>query len=117
MRAMSNMLESNGGDMSAIPGMDMEDTDKITNMMNMIKYGNILLISGVINSLICLIGALQMWKQKKIGFFIYTVGEIVPLVVSAICLGASGFAKWGIIGIIIPVVFITLYAVNLKHMN
>jgi hypothetical protein len=114
MSVMSKMIAENGGDPEGIPGLD---PDKIEQTMAMIKYSNVMLISGIVGSLICLLGALQMWQQKKMGFYIYVVGEVAPLIVSAVCLGSLAFAGWGIIGVVFPTTFIVLYAMNLKHLS
>ena len=59
-----------------------------------------------------------MWKLKKIGFFIYCFGEITPAI-SGFLLGAGGLigSSAAILGLLLAIVWIVLYAVNLKHMN
>ncbi len=76
------------------------------------------LVIGLLCSLICLYGALQMWKLRKIGFFIYSVGEITPAI-SAFFLAGGGLigGAGAVIGLLFAVVWIVLYAVNLKHMK
>lgn len=110
MDGTSNMPGMEDMDMSAFPGME--------ESMAQMKYMNITLGVGIVGSLICLIGALQMWKLKKMGFYIYVVGEIAPVIVSTVLMGATALAGFTLIlGAIIPVVFIVLYALNLKHMS
>ena len=59
-----------------------------------------------------LYGAIQMWKLKKLGFFIYAgagvVGIILPL--------AFGL-PFSAMGAVFPVLFIVLYYLNVKHMS
>ena len=82
-------------------------------------------IVGVVASLICLWGVIQMWKLKKMGFYIYLIGEIAPLIVSLVTIGfASIFSFTGgimalavLFGFVFSLIFILLYALNLKHMN
>lgn len=76
------------------------------------------LIIGVVCALLCLFGAIQMWKQLKMGFYIYCVGELVPPI-AGFFLGAGGMLGSAsvIFGLIIAGVWVTLYAVNLKHMK
>jgi hypothetical protein len=63
-----------------------------------------------------LIGVLMMWKQKKNGFYIYAVFEIVqPLIPLFLGLGLAG-GIMAVIGLIFAIVFIVLYGLNLKHM-
>ena len=86
---------------------------------------NILLISGLVFTTLCLIGALRMRKFKKSGYFLYLIGEIAPIVVSAglfgtISSGSPNSAR-SIIGMVtgigIPVIFVILYSIQLKHLE
>ena len=115
MRFLANTMEQNGGDLEGLPGMD--DPAKVEQTLAAIKHSNAMLISGVLCSLICLVGALQMWKQQKMGFYIYLVGEITPMIVSLVLMGASAFIGWGMLGIAFPAVFIVLYSLNFKHLS
>ncbi len=76
------------------------------------------LIIGLLCAALCLYGALQMWKLKKIGFFIYSVGEITPAI-AGFFLGGGGLigGAGAVVGLLFAIVWIVLYAVNLKHMN
>ena len=76
------------------------------------------LIIGIVCSLLCLFGALQMWKLLKRGFYIYCVGEIVPPI-AQLFLGAGGMfgSMTTVIGFLIAIIWIVLYGVNLKHMK
>lgn len=117
IRTTSAMMDANSDMMEGMNGFDMSEMPEMENMMNSLKYANVILISGVISSLICLIGALQMWKQKKIGFLIYVVGQVAPIIVSVVCFGAATFSGWSSISFIFPVVFVVLYGLNLKHLS
>ncbi|MBI4946401.1 MAG: hypothetical protein HY840_08375 [Bacteroidetes bacterium] len=117
IRAMSAMMDASSNTMEEMPGLDMSAMPDMEKMMNTLRYSNILLFSGVIGSLICLVGALQMWKQKKAGFFIYVIGEVAPIIVSIVCLGTATISGWSAISLIFPVVFLILYGLNLKHMH
>lgn len=95
--------------------------------------GNLMIITttagliGVISALGCLFGVLQMKKLKKTGFYIYTVFEILPTIYGLITIGGAMFSLGGMGGGIMaiyaflsalfPIVFIILYAVNLKHLK
>ncbi len=77
----------------------------------------ILLISGLVFTTFCLIGAMQMRKLKKSGYLLYVIGELAPLVVTALLLGFSltgGFAI--LIGGIIAIVFVILYTTQRKYL-
>ena len=66
-----------------------EDTIEIAKRSY--EYRHIMLISGLIFTTMCLIGAIQMRKRKKIGFTFYTIGELTPLIVSGLLIGFSLF--------------------------
>jgi hypothetical protein len=76
------------------------------------------LIIGIVCALLCLYGALQMWKLKKIGFFIYSIGEITPAI-AGFFLGGGGLigSVGAIFGLLLAIVWIVLYAVNFKHLT
>jgi hypothetical protein len=54
-----------------------------------------------------------MWKLKKMGFYIYAGGAIVPIIANLILLPAAT----GVFGIAITVAFIAMYFINVKHMS
>lgn len=69
--------------------------------------------SGIFKSIILIVmlagslyGAIQMWKLKKLGFYIYAAANVVLLIMS-----------FGIMGLIFTALFIVLYGLNLKHME
>lgn len=80
---------------------------------------------NILANVICLIGVVMMWKLKKPGFFIYTLGELGTPVLSIILIGnvfaGTFLSAMGLIGnavgFIFPVAFIVMYALNLKHMT
>lgn len=75
-------------------------------------------ISGIILSLLSLFGVWQMWNLKKSGFWLYLLAAIGGLVVPLIFLGGSmmAVASVGVVGFF-SLIFIILYAVNLKYMH
>ncbi|MES2762224.1 MAG: hypothetical protein V4677_08455 [Bacteroidota bacterium] len=105
---MANMQEDTYGMVSG-----MQET-----MLKAVENAVPNLVIGIVCALLCLYGALQMWKLKKIGFFIYCIGEITPAI-AGFLLGAGGLigSAGAIIGLLIAIVWIVLYAINLKHMN
>jgi hypothetical protein len=91
------------------------------NMVTMItkSYENripIVLLSLVAVAL-CFYGALQMRKQKKLGFTLYVIGELLPFLTSFLFIGAfalTGFAMY--FGTAIALLFILLYFLQRKHL-
>jgi hypothetical protein len=85
----------------------------------------ILLIVKLISALVCLGGVLLMWNLKKIGYFIYTIGEISPTIVFTILFWNttnnpfSSFIYWinSFVMAIAAVAFIIMYSSQLKHMS
>lgn len=75
-------------------------------------------IAGVVLALISLFGVWQMWNLKKNGFWLYLLAAIGGLVVPIVYLGGSmmALATVGFVGFI-SLIFIILYAVNLKYMH
>lgn len=77
-----------------------------------------IMLLTLVGALLCLYGALQMRKLKKTGFSIYIIGDLVPFLAIFIFIGMgmmSGFAM--IFAIVITVVFIILYATQLKYLK
>lgn len=99
---------------SAIEGKIKASFSKILKEDNIRKTA----IGGFIAALLTLTGALFMWHLKKEGFYIYISGVVFGILVpfyvfgnDLIAIGASSFANF------FGLVFIALYALNLKSMN
>ncbi len=87
---------------------------KILDKDNMRKMA----IGNLIAAIFTLTGALFMWKLKLAGFYIYILGVIIGLLMpfllfgnDMIAVGAASFTNF------FGLVFIALYALNLKSMN
>lgn len=69
--------------------------------------------SGIFKSILLLVlmagslyGAIQMWKLKKLGFYIYSGANVILLIMS-----------FGILSLIFTALFIVLYYLNFKVME
>ncbi|MBI5218716.1 MAG: hypothetical protein HY958_07295 [Bacteroidia bacterium] len=83
-----------------------------------LKWAGVNAIVGVIAALICLIGVIMMWKLKKTGYYIYIIGEIAPVIAGAVLMGGSFFGGMAIaMSLVVPIAFIVMYGLNLKHMS
>lgn len=72
-----------------------------------------LLLVSLLAAALCIVGAIQMRKRKKRGFTIYTVGELMLPVFTAVVIDI-----WSsLFGLLIAIVFIILYAVQRKHLT
>jgi len=69
------------------------------------------IIVGFLTTIVALFGVIKMWKLQKQGFMLYAGASVVSIIMGIIY---SGF---GIGGMVIPAVFITMFYLNLKHMN
>jgi hypothetical protein len=75
-----------------------------------------LLIMNLIGGTLCLFGALQMRKLRKQGYFIWLIGEYLPIISTILLVGISVYAMFGLIFIIFPVLFTILYTVQRKYL-
>jgi len=78
----------------------------------------ILLLSGLLFTTLCLVGAFQMRKLKKSGYTLYLIGEITPVIITAALIGFSlvgGIST--IFSAVIAVLFIVLYTTQRKYLN
>ena len=96
---------------------------QIDEFMKAAEHRGMLLITGLIFTTLCLIGAIQMRKLKKTGYYLYLIGELAPFVVSAGLIGltvdtSNVKAIIGmVVGIAIPIVFVILYSLQLKRLS
>lgn len=74
-------------------------------------------ISGLLLSAISLLGVWMMWNLRKMGFWLYVLASVASLIMPIVFLGGGlmTFLSVGFMGVI-AIIFIVLYAVNLKHM-
>ena len=74
--------------------------------------------SGLVLSLLGLAGVWMMWNLKRIGFWVYTVASLGGLIAPLAILGSSMLVIMSLgLGGLFTLLFIILYAVNLKHMR
>ena len=76
-----------------------------------------ILLMGLISCALCIAGAVQMRKLKKTGFTIYTIGELLPIIFSVILLGSSATGLGSIFSYAIAILFVVLYATQLKYLK
>lgn len=75
-------------------------------------------IANFIPSLLCLVGAILMWKLRKSGFYIYTLGTILGVILILYIL-PDNFITRAQAGVpaFVGLLFVIFYAMNLKSMN
>ncbi len=101
-----------------------EGDDFSQSLGNGYRWTKITYLLSIAGSILCLAGALFMWKLRKIGYFIYVVGQIIPLTGTVLSIGSTFngmFANFGVASIlwsmIFPVGFIIMYGLHLKYMK
>jgi hypothetical protein len=70
-------------------------------------------ITGFVLYTISLLGAIQMWKLRKIGFHLYTGSQVFILLLPVVSIN---YYQFPVLGLIVTVAFIIAYASNLKYM-
>lgn len=93
----------------------------MNDSMEMLKKENIYKLNGatIFSNLLTLAGALLMFRMNKRGFWLYLVGTILWIALPIMIFGANSVT--GIITTVaqgvIGVLFVVMYAFNLKDMN
>jgi len=77
-----------------------------------VKLANMLV--GLVLVALCIAGAIMMRKLKKTGFFLYLIGEIGSPLAFIAMFGTGIIATTNFI---FPVLFIILYATQIKHLT
>jgi hypothetical protein len=109
--AMDQMGESSGMVANMMESA-MELAEKSAE--NAVTLGYVALLT----SLLSLLGVWFMWNLRRMGFGIYVVASLLGLLVPFVFLGFNMMTFIGLgVGGFITVLFIILYAVNLKHMR
>jgi len=86
---------------------------------NLTQWGVLVYSFNIFASLILLVGVLLMWNLKKVGYYIYIIFELLPLILSIVFLGFGNFITTitFVFGFIFSLAFVIMYGVNLKHMS
>lgn len=79
----------------------------------------VMFVYYLVGNIISLVGVILMWRLNKFGFFLYAIAELtVNFFGASVGAGEENKSYGGMIFmILIDLVFIIMYAVNLKHMN
>ena len=109
----------NSGSLPSWAKSMMPDPERYSELMTKSYENRIpILLLGLIAIGLCFVGVLQMRKRKKQGFMLYTIGELLPFLTSAIFLGAftltGGTAYFGYA---IAALFILMYAGQRKYLT
>ncbi|MBN2613751.1 MAG: hypothetical protein JXB00_19495 [Bacteroidales bacterium] len=89
--------------------------DAITKLLENISG---IYITIVLLSVVALLGVIMMWQLKKTGFYLYAAARVLIILVPFIFIGYNLISiVWFSSGLIFAVLFIILYALNLKEMS
>ena len=70
------------------------------------------------SGLLCLIGAILMWRLRKAGFYLYLIGTLLSIVGTALIFkDYTALLLWPVVLFVIGLAFVIMYAVNLKYMK
>ncbi len=114
--SMMDKAASSGQEMTT---KQLEDIQKGRAAIELIQNNMVpILAISLVAIILCFIGALWMRNLKKDGFWIYTAGEILPVIGNFILLGSAQFTgvMSVLIGVGIPLLFIILYAMQRKYL-
>lgn len=105
MEAFSNGVASDAG-------------DEAVRMMHWLK---LLMIAYIGGNALCITGAIIMMFMRKIGFYLYIAGQVIPLAIIVFMLGNSltepGSQIWMFMAMIFPMGFIVMYGLNFKYLR
>lgn len=106
---------------NAFGGQNTSEMNMITRIFNAFSFWGVSILVG---SLICLLGAIFMWNLKKWAYFVYILGQLLPIVgcyllIASLPTGEFGGAAlmWVFFFSIFPVAFIIMYGLNYKHLK
>ncbi|MCX6209507.1 MAG: hypothetical protein NTZ59_08360 [Bacteroidetes bacterium] len=93
-------------------------TEKALEMAK-IKVANKIpiVIVDVLGLVLCIYGAIQMRARKMGGFYMYFIGEVLPIISAAIFFGAIIFKGFFALFLVFPLLFIILYTTQRKHLT
>ena len=111
-----DMMESGKLDEAPSFVKGMINSDTLLLQRKMLENKVPILILSLVAIALCLYGALEMRKRKKQGYTLWLIGEILPVAAGIFFIGITGFKGFGLIGIVIPLVFIILYTMRKKDL-
>jgi len=89
--------------------------------MRAAKYAWTFALIGVVSNLLCLAGTIVMFNMKKVGFYIYTIAQITPIIIYFVIMNSLAFSNWvgfsGFFVYFINIAFVVMYGLNLKYMK
>ncbi|HMC98131.1 MAG TPA: hypothetical protein VKG92_10775 [Flavobacteriales bacterium] len=114
---LQEAMTNAGGEMAEASAEMGQAMDMLGGMgLDFGKMATSSLIVGLLN-IVVLLGVLMMWKLKKTGYYIYTLGQVASVATPFLVIGSLAGGLMATLGAIFPILFIILYGLNLKHMS
>lgn len=89
-----------------------------TSLTDVVEHMRILSIVELVSAVVVLISVILMWRLRKIGFYLYTLVQIILLIAPVAIVGMNLIVGIEVVfSFIISSIFIALYATTLKRMN
>lgn len=112
---MMDKAAESGKELSA---KELSDMEKGRHAMELTQAHMFPIIAvGLVGIILCFIGAFMMRKLKKDGFWIYVAGQVVPIIGNLAILGTAQFTGvTSYLVLLIPIIFIILYARQRKYL-
>ncbi len=92
----------------------------VNNMSVMATPDNLrkMAIGTVISSILCLLGAILMWNLRRVGFYIYTLGTLIIIILPFYLFGSNFLTNISVgMQSFIGIIFVIFYAMNIKSMK
>jgi hypothetical protein len=113
--AKEKIKEESSGTDSQIAEKVVSGVSSLVDPANMKKNALFMIVSNVLT----LLGGILMFQLKKVGFWVYVAGTVLAILAPVIVYGATNILSLGmsIVYGFFGIIFVVLYAVNLKHLR
>lgn len=107
-----------GGGMEKLPSFlkGFINKDALLVAEKMLENKVPIMITGIVASILCLYGAIEMRKLKLQGYTFWLIGELLPVVSLAVFVGSIAFNGYLLLGYLFTLLFIILYTVHKKEL-
>ena len=113
--AMSSMDEQDPAAAEMVEGFMSAASETVSKQLENAGW---IALTEMITALLSAFGAFLMWKLRKTGFWIYMMAKIIGLLSIALFLGVNMLTVMAMSFVFfIGLIFVIMYAVNLKYMT
>jgi hypothetical protein len=94
----------------------------LENYLNWLQSSYYAMAAGCV---LTILGAVMMLRLKRAGFYLYLLGELLPIVFAVLVIIASrkmsfmgmGSIIWSSVTILFSLAFVAMYAINFRHLR